>query len=103
MKFFYKILSQLGVYFIIFTSEALANGDDAHAPGEMHNDAVAIDPLIIIIVPIVLIVGGLILWKFVLNNHKSSSPTASVPEKTPPAQEKTVSQNNQIDNSQKNG
>ena len=99
MKFFYKILSQLGVYFIIFTSEALANGDDAHAPGEMHNDAVAIDPLIIIIVPIVLIVGGLILWKFVLhtpNAPKSSPPAQSAQlEKTPPVQEKSVSQSDE--------
>ena len=70
MKFVYKILSQLGVYFIIFTSDALANGDDTHAPGEMHNDAVAVDPLIIVIVPVVLIVGGFLLWKFILTKKE---------------------------------
>ena len=85
MKFFCKILSQICVYFIIFASDALANGDDTHAPGEMHNDAVAIDPLIIIIVPIVLIAGGLILWKFVLHNNKSTPDQLK-----PKSQEQTV-------------
>lgn len=102
MKFFYQIAALFGTYLLAVT-QIFANGAGSHVPGEEHNDVAAVDPMVIVIVPVALVVGGFILWKFVLNNHKSSSPTASVPEKTPPAQEKTVSQNNQIESSQKNG
>ena len=76
----------------------------AHESEVVHEEPVpTISPLFLVVLVAVFAIGCFLLLKFVLNNHKSSSPTASVPEKTPPAQEKTVSQNNQIESSQKNG
>ena len=77
----------------------------AHESEVVHEEPVpTISPLFLVGLVAVFAIGGFLLWKFVLHAPKSSSPAqTSVPEKTPPAQEKTVSQNNQIDNSQKNG
>ena len=77
----------------VFVSQALANGDGSHAPGEMHNDVATVDPILIVI-PVVVILGGIIIWK-VLFNKKHIPPSQAPPEKTPPAQEKTVSQSDE--------
>ena len=99
MKFFFKIAVLFGIYLLVVT-QAFANGSASHAPGEEHNDVAAVDPLILI-VPVVVIVVGFLLWKFVLHNPKppSSSPVQPVPN--PQSQEKTVSQSGVGDNSQK--
>lgn len=76
----------------------------AHETEVAHEEPVpTISPVLLVGLVVLLGIGGFLLWKFVLHTPKSSSPTQSVlPDKSPPAQEKTVSQDNQRDNSQKN-
>jgi hypothetical protein len=93
-----------GIYSLIFVSQALANGDGSHAPDEMHNDVATVDPMLIVI-PVVVILGGIIIWKVMFSKRKTppvQTPSAQ-PDKTPPAEEKTVSQSGESDSSQKNG
>ena len=73
MKFICKTVTLSGIYSLIFVSQALANGDGSHAPGEMHDDVAKVDPMLIVI-PVVVILGGIIIWK-VLFNKKHIPPT----------------------------
>ena len=94
MKFLSSVITAVWIYFFV-TLRVLANGEGSHAPGEEH-DAATVDPLLLVGVVIAIAIGGFLLWKFVLHGPKSSSPAQSpLPDKTPPAQEKTVSQSDE--------
>ena len=90
MKFLSSIITAVWIYFFV-TLRVLANGEGSHAPGEEHN-AATVDPLLLVGVVIAIAIGGFLLWKFVLHNPKPSLPTQALSEKTPPVQEKNVSQ-----------
>ena len=74
MKFFFKIAAVFSTYLLVVT-QTFANGA-AHAPGEEHNDVASVDPLVLIVLVAVIVVGFL-LWKFVLNKKEASPPKSS--------------------------
>jgi len=76
----------------------------AHESEMLHEETVpTISPLLLVGLVAVFAIGGFLLWKFVLHGSKSSSSAQPpLPDKTPTVQEKTVSRNDQSDNSQKN-
>ncbi|EKD65412.1 MAG: hypothetical protein ACD_50C00096G0006 [uncultured bacterium] len=65
----------------------------AHESDIPHEESVpTISPMFLIWVVLGLGIAGFLLWKFVLHGHKSSPPTQSTSEKSPPVQEKNVSE-----------
>ena len=104
MKSLLSFFSTTSLLLLTLAEPAFANGD-SHPPGTPHTEeATSIDPVIVVGIAIVLVIGGFILWKFVLHGPKSSLPNQlSSSEKPPPVQEKNVSQSNLGDNPPKNG
>lgn len=98
------LLNNILILFISLTRplNVFANGDGDHPSGTPHTEAASIDPTMVIGIVIFLVIGGFVVWKFVLSSPKSSLPTqSSQPEKTTPAQEKSVSQSGEGEGSQK--
>lgn len=54
--------------------------DEGHPEGTPHNEAVSIDPLMVIVIIGVVLVVGFVVWKFVLQKKSSGPiPPSSVP------------------------
>jgi flagellar basal body-associated protein FliL len=93
MKFFFKIAAMFSFYLLVVT-QAFANGEGSHAPGEMHKDVATVDPVLIII-PVVVILGGIIIWR-VMFSKKQTLPTQ--PPQAQPEAPKVVQQSSQPEN-----
>lgn len=96
MKFFTEIIANI-VFFLNFgIGTAFANGDEDHPPGTPHTEAASIDPTMVIGIVIFLVIGGFLLWKFVLRNPNPPSSPSAQPPSNPQTPEKTVAQS--VDN-----
>lgn len=88
-----KRVNTIITFFLLYHSFVFqVFADEGHLEGTPHaEEAVALNPVLIIGLVIALAISGLILWKFVLRSPMSPSPTQSAqPEKPPTAQEKSV-------------
>lgn len=88
MKLVSKITVLLSFYLFVVI-QAFANGEESHAPGEEHNDVATVDPMLIII-PAVVILGGIVIWKVMFSKKQAPSTQApqvhtEVPKATQPS------------------